>query len=103
MTNFSPKQNFITLHPAAALELQTNREAAWLKIALSYAVAEMAHRGASQGKMEGARDLIETLQNLWDKGEEIPRLPVQRLESYDKTPEEILKAQKAAMTESPKK
>lgn len=83
MTHLSPKQNFISWQPTAASELQKFRESGWLTVAMTYALAEMTNLGATTEQLNGARNFIHVLQNLWEKAEPAKRLPVSRLETYD--------------------
>lgn len=85
MVPHSPKQNFLAWQQVAATELQNNRETGWFTIAMTYALAEMASLGATTEQLNGARNFIRVLQNLWDKGETYKRLPVSRLETYEDT------------------
>ena len=90
-TNFSPKSNFQFFHATQSDELKKHREDAWLTVAFAYSLAEMANLGATAEQMNGARNFIHVLQNLWEKGEPERKLPVQRLESYERPLEELLK------------
>lgn len=94
MTNLSPKQNFILFQKPHAEKLQALRESPELTVAMTYALAEMANLGATQEQMNGARNFIHVLQNLWEKTEPAKALPIQRLETYEMTPEELVKKAK---------
>ena len=92
MTNFSPKSNFQTFHPAQSDELKKHREDSWLTVAFAYSLAEMANLGATAEQMNGARNFIHVLQNLWEKAEQERKLPIQRLETYEMTAEQLIEA-----------
>jgi len=102
-TQFSPKILFQTVHSKPCEELQAHREDAWLKVAFSYSLAEMANLGATTEQLSGARNLIQVFQNLWEKGEPERRLPVQTLESYERPLDELIKESKTAATPTGKK
>lgn len=93
-TEFSPRITFQTLHKASAEELKAHREDAWLKTSLAFAVGELAYRGASAEQLYGARQLIHTLQNLWELDAKQSVLPKQTLGTYDRPIEEVLAEQK---------
>jgi hypothetical protein len=93
-TEFSPRITFQTLHKASAEELKAHREDAWLKTSLAFAVGELAFRGATAEQLYGARQLIHTLQNLWEGETKQAQMPRQSLGTYDRPIEEVLAEQK---------
>jgi hypothetical protein len=95
-TTLSPKQNFQLFQKAHAEELQKIRESGALTVSMTYALAEMANLGGTTEQMNGARNFIHVLQNLWEKTEPAKRLPVSRLETYEMSPEELAKKAKEA-------
>lgn len=98
MTSLSPKHNFITFQPNVATALQELRESPALTVSMTYALAEMANLGATTEQLNGARNFIHTLQNLWDKGQVQQALPVKKLDTYEATDiEEIIKKAQAAV------
>lgn len=90
MTNFTPKSICQRLHPAEMEELQKHREDGWLVIAFSFALSEMAFNGANESEINGAKRLIYTVQNLWEKEREQAKLPEKRLTTMDKTTEQLV-------------
>jgi hypothetical protein len=79
----SPKHNFQAFQPEASEALKSQRESSWLTVSMTYALAEMASLGATTEQLNGARNFIQVLQNLWEKGEQQKRLPISSLETYD--------------------
>lgn len=79
MTNFSPKDQFIHNVGNDVEVLKANREAKWLTTGFTYALAQMAHSGASAEQLAGARQFIATFQNLWEQSANTPPLPVKSL------------------------
>jgi hypothetical protein len=100
MTTLSPQRNFQQFQTQHASNLQDNREASWLTVAMVYAMAEMVNRGATAEQMLGARNFVHVLQNLWDKGDKESSLPVRRLVYADMTPEEMAAAGKKIAEEA---
>lgn len=79
---FSPKAEFLLRHKPLAEELQKNRQAGWLTISMVFALAEMAHNGASAEKISGARDFIYEFQNLFEVKQTDGRIPPKSLGDY---------------------
>jgi hypothetical protein len=77
------KENFLKFQPNAADELKAHREDSWLTVSAIYAISEMVYAGATAEQLQGARQFVRTLQNLWDKGEPAVKLPVQSLKTFN--------------------
>jgi hypothetical protein len=102
MTTLSPKTNFLLYAKPAAEELQKQRESSWLTVSLTYALAQMAHEGHSKEELLGAREFINTLQNLWEPVPKDVKLPAQTLPSFDVPPEQLQKIATQAAKEEKK-
>lgn len=81
------KEQFLR-NTAYSADLQAHREDAWLNVGFCFAVSQMALDGCSKDELAGARRLIETFQNLWEKNKSIPKLPVKTLDMDKPTREE---------------
>ena len=102
MTTLSPKQNFQLFQKAIADELQRHRESSWLTVSFTYALAELAHGGASAERIAGAREVITIFQNLWEAPTKGVSMPQRSLNSFEVPPEQLQKAATATAKEETK-
>lgn len=86
---FTPKNEFLLRHKAAAEELQKHRLDGWLTTAIVFTIAEMAHNGATAEKIAGAREFVFEFQNLFEVKETDGKIPQKSLGVY---PPELIAA-----------
>lgn len=89
---FDPKEQFVKFHKDECVRLREEHQMPWFVIAQSYALTNMAVRGASAGQISGAKSFIQELNNLAADKDTVTTFPQKRLDSFDKPIEELIKA-----------
>lgn len=89
MTTLSPKSDFLKHHEESAKLLSSHREDKWLKISLTYTIAELTTQGIDGAILKLFSD---TFLQLAEPVSEQAQLPVQTLTSFDTAPSEQKKS-----------
>lgn len=80
---FDPKGDFRKFQEAHAATLREESQKGWFKTSITYALAELANRGATDQEINGANRFVELLNGLAEDKIEIRRFPVKTLEFMD--------------------